>query len=659
MIFHTPERDNPGRISHALSMKLLLLVAFYFVCLSAHASMWEDPGFEEMLENSTLIAVVEVQADGKFSCPVNAVDVLKGTAPAGKFTLAGYNDEQMEERGIEAETLHKGDRVLAFMRPLEKAPEERKAGDKAIFLVPTPSCGDFVIRGGRIRGGCYLHTYPLRYPAIETSTVVELVRGAVQRRAGKEPQAARKLIGEKLTIAALEAVTEADTEENIAAEWTLHWLLWAAGDYGGAAPEVVIKAAVSGSPVVQITAGRALRRLPADDKTLAAAAALLRSRHSYAQGEAVRVLLAGAGFDRAKCVEALLKALPDSSSAGRSPGNIMDPIRNVDASGRELMIRAIGHYKAAAEAESVLVALIKDEGLSEGVFTALRDHFLAHRSDAARARFLELLSRCPDEALTIFLSYAGNERSKESLAAVSARLTQPEINPYQLAAAVETLAAQKPLPEEFVAKLSGNICKAHAKEGRVIEAAVQWLISHRTPRTLQDAARLVLAGPLEDYVLDSAAENLAQCENPALPDRAKFLSAVLDKIAAAKSEEPQANQSVNACIRAADKTLLTRVQSLPARLFHERVQALAVDAMKLKLTPAPGAAQEVTAWCELIARDDGLGYATPHLVHELRRAAGATLRSHAAAELERLLKDPDEEMQALIKELKQPPAARQ
>ena len=59
----------------------------------------------------------------------------------------------------------------------------------------------------------------------------------------------------------------------------------------------------------------------------------------------------------------------------------------------------------------------------------------------------------------------------------------------------------------------------------------------------------------------------------------------------------------------------------------------------------------MTAWCELLKQEVELGYATPFLARELKRAAGNALKEHAARELRRLIPEPSQEVGQLIAEL--------
>jgi hypothetical protein len=614
-----------------------------------------------MLEKAELVAVVEVQKDGVFTCPVKIVETLKGTSP-DTFQLCGYNDPQMEAEGVKSETLHKGDRVLVFLSAV-KGPSTLEMNEKDFealkkdvkwFKTPTPTTGDLTIRDGKIRGGCYFNSWPLGSPPVDAAVVTELVRGAVQQREGKQPDAARAQIKEKLTDKFLKGITADKEPANASAAWLAHWLLWAAGDYGGAEADVVLQAAASPHTWVQITAGRALRKLPPDEKTLAAAASLLKSKHSYAQAEGIRVLT-GAPFDRTAAVAALVAALPGSSSAARSPQNLMDPVLNVDQSGRELMIRAVAHFKAEKEAEDALTALIADKGLSAGVFNALRDHFLKYRSDKARDRFLDLFRRCPPESAGVFITYLAAEGSEPSRKAITAKLLDPALADHRRGDAILILKDQG-LPPEFVLKTVQSVATKYPKDEGAAESSIKVLLSLKDAAATALAAKRLTEGPLKEFSLDSAAGTFART---AVIEPAKLrdvLKAVLTKQAKAGEGESNSNTTAAACIMVADKDLLAFVEKLPKGIFDKGMRDIVLAGMRLKTKPPATPEAALTAWCELLKKEAEFGYATPFLLTEIKLTAGTTLKERALQELHKLIPDPQEEVQAFIDELSAKPA---
>jgi hypothetical protein len=206
------------------------------------------------------------------------------------------------------------------------------------------------------------------------------------------------------------------------------------------------------------------------------------------------------------------------------------------------------------------------------------------------------------------------------------------------------------LPEKYVVNLAEAMTRQYPKVEPVAEGTVKILLACSTKRTLQMAANIITGGPLTESALDDAAAALARNGKFPVTELRKVLAKVLATLARSEAKERDGNYTVSACIRVADAALLKRVEAAPAWLFYEEVQDIAVKGMKLKMRPPKAPLKEITAWCELLARDQGHGFATPVLAAELKRACGSKRRSHAAAELKRLVPEPGEEINALIAE---------
>ncbi|HNS00482.1 MAG TPA: HEAT repeat domain-containing protein [Planctomycetota bacterium] len=451
-----------------------LYLASAFVLLSgfARATHWTDPSFEDMVTGADLIAVVEIVEGGQFECSAKAIDVLKGRDPGTPFVLCGFNNPNWPKEGIEEESMRKGARLLAFLSKETLNPEAdasagshacgdglgeaspdgsgkvkgkgdatskdkasgsdkdqretqakaSKARTRTVWRVPTPTSGDLPIIDGRIHGGWYRTTYPDAQGGTDVEMVLALIRGYLLHLEGKPPTAARKIIAERLTSDAVGAVTDAEDAENVARMKAVEWLLCAQAVYGEeAAAPAVLAATAKDIDLVKICGARALRSLGRSRGVLDRIAALLKVEHSFVQAEAAKSLLA-LGYPAGEAVPVLVAALPTSESFEDGRERIMSPLRNTYASGRETMVHALTELGAAKEAHEALLGLIQEEGLTEGVFHALARHFLKYPSARARAKFIEMYVRCPEEAVPIFNSYLLEERSPESLAAVADRI---------------------------------------------------------------------------------------------------------------------------------------------------------------------------------------------------------------------------------------------
>ena len=87
---------------------------------SGHASMWTDPGWEEMLQKSELIALVEVIEGGTFVAKVRPLRVFKGEMKS-EFHVTGFNNDHWPEHAVKAERFGKKQRLYLFLRQREEA----------------------------------------------------------------------------------------------------------------------------------------------------------------------------------------------------------------------------------------------------------------------------------------------------------------------------------------------------------------------------------------------------------------------------------------------------------------------------------------------------------------------------------------------------------
>jgi hypothetical protein len=446
-------------------------------CPALAASQWTDPGFEEMVESSEMIVVAEVVEGGKLECTVRSLDVIKGARPEGTFRVAGYNNEGWPPEGIEKESLAGGEKLLLFLR-------QDKPGT---WFVPTPTTGDYRIRDGKLHGGWYETSYPHVRPGVDAGLALELVRGLVLQKSALEPAKARELLAGRLTEELAGRISADDEgEENMERIQLAEWLLCAQAAFGEKGLErPILAAARCAHPHVKLCAARAVGTIGPTPEARDALGKLLLVPDSLVQAESARSLIR-CGFKREEAAPLLLEALPGSSGEEGAPRGIMDPLLNTSASGRELMVRAITRLEVKDQAHDTLVALIRDEGLSGGVFEALADHFLRFRSARAHEKFLELHSRAPVDSLPYFHRYLVREKSRTALEAVNKRLLENELGALGVSDALEELLPL--LPGEETLLEPGIVGALERFRGQESES---YLFIHCLPAATEDIARLL------------------------------------------------------------------------------------------------------------------------------------------------------------------------
>lgn len=426
--------------------------------------MWVDPPFEGMVSNASLIAVCEVTEGGTWSCKVKVLDVVKGKKPEDQILVGGYNNSGWPSSAIEKEALKTGGKYLLFLEPSEyihmgfgvsKENENRiqemlKAGEIKTnevarlrqrmgrrkygngYSVPTPSSGDYPIKDNSLYGGWFDASYPQYAPAISSEIALPLIEGLVKHQSGREPVEARKVLEKHLTVALVEGIKTPEEDKEYpkadAKRYTLfEWLMCAQATYGNSDKLKQVSSATDHEWYrVRTLAARALRSLPENKESLTLAKKLLEAKESPVQTEAANSLIAGQ-FTPEKAGKLVVANLKKSDSSRTGPDNIMVPVRNYSGSGRETMIRAVTHFGLAKDAHDHLIALIRDDGLNSGVFDALCEHFIKHKSDKARDRFIELARRCPPNAAGYFVEYFFREGSTASLKEIGNKLVDEEV----------------------------------------------------------------------------------------------------------------------------------------------------------------------------------------------------------------------------------------
>ena len=400
----------------------IVIVLFFSTFLQADT--WTDPDFETMVRDSELIAVMEVTEGGTFSCKAKPIRILKGKTSAKVLTIGGFNDRYLAKENQQEGGFEKGDQVLFFVRH-----SFEREGQK-IWQIWTPTTGDYPIVENQIHGSWYFPSNPKYKTGVELSLVEPLIKGLVLHQAGKKPKEAIDLIEKELNSEKLKLVTEVDKGDSHKTAYRMHWLLCAQAVYGTArSGHAVLEAAQRPHPYVQICAARALRSNAKNAEVLERLGKLLLSKNSFVQAEATRTLLIH-DFEKTESVPLLLKSLPLSSNYSRRPSELMDPLQNTTASGRETMIRALTQLKIKEGVEPILLTFLKPEGLSTSIFLAIADYFSEHPSAEARKKILALYKEAPSHSLEAFHYYLRRDSHPLVLEAIRAKLKQKALNEY-------------------------------------------------------------------------------------------------------------------------------------------------------------------------------------------------------------------------------------
>ena len=619
------------------SLNLLLLSI-----TPAQASVWVDPDFAKMVKQSDLIVMGQVTKGGMWKATVKPQRVLKGKQPKTTLTVTGFNNRHWPRHAVQKESLQKGEKLLLFLRKqsISKKDKAGKTSTSWIWYVPTPSTGDYRIKKGKLHGDWYRTSYPHFKLGADATLVLDLIEGYIQHKAGQSPKKALQRLKRALNQQACQKALKSKSPDDNRA---LYWLLWAQGRYGKAPKDKTIACAAKSNDMgLQHAAAVALRTATNKKNALPLLLHLLKAKSGYAQSEATRTIIFGA-FPAKKIVPHLLNALPTSSLRGRSPRGIMDPLRNTFASSRELMIRALTKYNVDKPARSLLIGLLKDKGLTSGVFQALRDHFLRFPNKQAHTRFLSLYKRSPAHSMRLFHTYLLREKSKSSLAAVYKKIVHGRMRTYDRASALKQLGRMLPPKNPTLTRIARKLCSTYHSSPYVLNECVGVLIREQTASSLSIASKKLLTAPLRAYDRGQLFLLYATKAFAFPKKRRRLILSALKKYAYTQSN----SHIFTACIVVASPDISRTLSKLQPNKLKEKYnktllqivqRAVKIKRMWSKRHVYMAKAKELEAWLSLMKQEASIGFATLVLLDELKRVVPKGQRRQVAKRLRQVYK---------------------
>jgi hypothetical protein len=465
---------------------LLAAAMMLFWASHALASSWIDPTFEDMVNDSDLIIYAKVIKGGKYSARVHAYEALKGALPTGDIVVTGFNNSNWPDRGISLETFRSGEQYLLFIRKVEYQyyqgmPVPLPFGENQedlpkswrklpIYRVPTPTSGDYHVKNNMIFGGWGWAPRSYQSPSAPISFVFPLVRALAHSSNNADIDAGWKFLRTNLTSDLVKQTATDDKQKEAYAK--LDWLLGAQAAFGNPdAIEPVLAAASLKDPEIRLNAARALKSLEPTAEVLKAVDSLLFATDgdvsTFLQAEAVRALLK---FDPngERAVDLIIRALPTSDPRGSGPHGIMDPVRNTKASGRELMIRALTHYRAN-RAEAALIAILKRNDNSYEVIMALLDHFALFQCAAARSEIFSRFSKLEQNERDDYYRYFVIDGDNETLDRVFELTLQAE-KAYDMKSLIELYALRCPRQDLRLTRAMLQLFQKHRGDGDLVFA---------------------------------------------------------------------------------------------------------------------------------------------------------------------------------------------
>ena len=328
-------------------IRRLVLFAFLAFPAPALASLWVDPDWATMITESKLIVRATVIEGGKFKAKVAATRTFRGTAPAGAFTVTGFNNHHWPAAAIEKESFKTGETYYLFLQ-----------GQGESWAVWTPTAGDLPVVDDKVRYSLTGTGYSLQRDGRPVAGLEELLRATLAAESGAPDPAFLKR--ERDTLAKT-AVSDAAFAETLIAY-----------ELGGGAELLPSfqEVAKKGDPDAQLAVARIAERAK-DESAWKLLKVLLDAEDGAVQGQAVAAMAAVFPADRAG--PELLARLSRASKRGRGPSSLMDPVRNEMASGHVAIIEALGEMKYAPAEKSFLALLEEADERSAGVLLQALD----------------------------------------------------------------------------------------------------------------------------------------------------------------------------------------------------------------------------------------------------------------------------------------------
>lgn len=346
---------------------LFIISLLLFRIDTAQADTWLDPSWEVMLEDSELIAQVEVVEAGTFESKVKVLKTYKGKAIQKEFWLSGFSSNHNHGPFDE---FKKGEKYIVFLRLYQPSPVEIKsweaykaqAEDKKEFIeavirqetyvVWTPTAGEYPIKGDQIQ---YELLKTTLYDYYTTKSLKEFEQFLLQVNKAKPDAKYQKKLIKNIAAAAVHK----DPEKHRRA--ALYLLMLDLSDNAVYRP-FVTELINSNEVDNQFALTRYLGKLSqSSSEGLDALKELVAAPYGVVQGEAIRQL-----YDHHKEADWLgefcLDNLSKTDWEGLYPTSVLDPVQNIWHGGKTEIILTLGELKHKPAEKELLKLLDKPSG---------------------------------------------------------------------------------------------------------------------------------------------------------------------------------------------------------------------------------------------------------------------------------------------------------
>lgn len=332
-------------------MKILFTILIWvFLSVQAKSDSWRDPDWNEMIDSSDAIALIEYINDGDFLAQAKVLKLYRGQLNSDTIWISGFSN-----RYGPIDKMSPGDKNIVFLNfnsPTENSIEywskliiekpeysdyfeDMKKG-KA-YYVPSPTSGDLRVKDSQVQYDLNRTTYYREQPFYPIEEFENLLYAESEKdRKDFHSQTIQKI-----------KYNTANRSQHLMMLYLTHF-----DSFDSIFNQIVDE----NNPEECYALARLLGQVK-EEKALEVLVKLLDNQNSIVQGEAVRQL---SKQDPEFIGPILLSRLSTAGEGGVYPANIMDPVMNEIDGGKIEIMRALGKldYKPATP---ILLEMLRDD----------------------------------------------------------------------------------------------------------------------------------------------------------------------------------------------------------------------------------------------------------------------------------------------------------
>ncbi len=329
-------------------MKILFTILIWvFLSVQAKSDSWRDPDWNEMIDSSDAIALIEYINDGDFLAQAKVLKLYRGQLNSDTIWISGFSN-----RYGPIDKMSPGDKYIVFLNfnsPTENSIEywskliiekpeysdyfeDMKKG-KA-YYVPSPTSGDLRVKDSQVQYDLNRTTYYREQPFYPIEEFENLLYAESEKdRKDFHSQTIRKI-----------KYNTANRSQHLMMLYLTHF-----DSFDSIFNQIVDE----NNPEECYALARLLGQVK-EEKALEVLVKLLDNQNSIVQGEAVRQL---SKQDPEFIGPILLSRLSTAGEGGVYPANIMDPVMNEIDGGKIEIIKTLGNIKYKPAVKELLPLL--------------------------------------------------------------------------------------------------------------------------------------------------------------------------------------------------------------------------------------------------------------------------------------------------------------